>query len=125
MTINIPDNYKLFKREYNVSPVEFYRIQLGFICEGVHETKLTILAYLYYYGYKKAVEKILEDRIVVSLSSLHNFISNLRKEGLVVGYAEDLKLVEDIKLIDDPHVTLFYFNKDQTKDEVKHKYFRT
>lgn len=124
MTINIPDNYKLFKREYNVSPVEFYRIQLGFICQGVNETKLTILAYLYYYGYQEAVKKILEDRIVVSMSSLYNFISTLRKEGLVVGYTDELKLVEGIKLVDDPHVTLFYFNIDTTKDEVGHKYFR-
>ena len=124
MTINIPDNYKLFKRVYDVSPVEFYRIQLGFICKDVNETKLTILAYLYYYGYQEAVRKILEDRIVVSMSSLYNFISTLRKEGLVVGYTDELKLVDDIKLVDDPHVTLFYFNIDTTKDEVGHKYFR-
>ena len=124
MTINIPDNYKLFKREYNVSPVEFYRIQLSFICKDVNPTKTTILAYLYYYGYKEAMKKILEDRIVVSLSSLYNFISTLRKEGLIVGYQEDIQLIEDIKLVDEDHITLLTLTKDPTKDEVGHKYYR-
>lgn len=124
MTINIPDNYKLFKREYVVSPVEFYRIQLSFICKDVNPTKTTILAYLYYYGYKEAMKKILEDRIVVSLSSLYNFISTLRKEGLIVGYQEDIQLIEDIKLVDEDHITLLTLTKDPTKDEVGHKYYR-
>ena len=124
MTINIPDNYKLFKREYVVSPVEFYRIQLSFICKDVNPTKTTILAYLYYYGYKEAMKKILEDRIVVSLSSLYNFISTIRKEGLIVGYQEDIQLIEDIKLVDEDHITLLTLTKDPTKDEVGHKYYR-
>lgn len=124
MTINVPDDYKLFKREYRVSPVEFYRIQLSFICKDVNSTKITILAYLYCYGYKEAMKKILEDRIVVSLSSLYNFISTLRKEGLIVGYQEDIRLIEDIKLIDEDHITLLTLTKDPTKDEVGHKYYR-
>lgn len=124
MKIEIPDNYKLFKREFKVSPVEFYRIQLSFICKDVNSTKTTILAYLYCYGYKEAMKKILEDRIVVSLSSLYNFISTLRKEGLIVGYQEDIRLIEDIKLVDEDHITLLTLTKDPTKDEVGHKYYR-
>lgn len=124
MTINIPDGYELLKREFNVSPVEFYRIQLSFICRDVNPTKITILAYLYYYGYKEGVKRILDDKIVVSMSSLYNFISTLRKEGLIVGYQEDIKLVEDIKLTDENHITLIFLTKDSTKDEVGHKYFR-
>lgn len=124
MTINIPDNCKVYRRSFKVSPVEFYRIQLEHICNGVNQTKLTILAYLYYYGYTKGVEKILEDRIVVSMSSLYNFTSTMRKEGLIVGYEDDIRLNEEIKLVDDPHVTLFFLDIDESKDEVNHKHFR-
>lgn len=128
MTINLPDQYKGFKlfiRNYDVSPVEFYRQQLQFICPDVNNTKLTLLAYLYHYGYKEALERIIEDRIVVSMSSLYNFICNLRKEGLIVGYEEEIKLVEDIKLCEENHITLLTLRKDPTKNEVEHKYFRT
>lgn len=125
MNINIPDNYKLFKREYKVSPVEFYRKQLESICPDVKNTKLTILAYLYHYGYQEALKKILEDGIVISLSSLYNFISALRKEGLIIGYEEDIQLVPEIKLCDDNHVIILTLTKDSSKHEVGHKHFRT
>ena len=54
MIINIPDNYKLFKREFDVSPVEFYRIQLSLIIPNLNNTKLTVLAYIAHYSYKEA-----------------------------------------------------------------------
>lgn len=124
MKIEIPDNYKLFKREFKVSPVEFYRIQLSLICRDVSPTKITLLAYLHYYDYNEAIRKILEDKIVMSMSSLYNFISNLRKEGLIVGYQDDIKLIDDIKLVDEDHITLLTLTKDPNQDEVRHKYFR-
>ena len=124
MKIDIPDNYKLYKRDYPVSPVEFYRLQLAFICPDVNNTKLTIMAYLHHYGYKEAQQKIMEDRIVVSMSSFYNFISNLRKEGLIVGYEDDIKLVEGIILEEEDHITLLTLTKDYNKDEVGYKHFR-
>lgn len=124
MTINIPDNYKLFKRDFKVSPVEFYRIQLTLICPDVTDTKLTVLSYLYHYGYKVGFSKLLEDRIVTSKASLFNVISHLRKDGLIIGHEEEIKLVEDIKLYDEDQIQLIYLTKDPDNDEVKHRYFR-
>lgn len=124
MNLTIPDNYKLFKREYKVSPVEFYRLQLSFICPDVNNTKLTIMAYIHFYGYKDAQKKILEDKIVVSQSSLYNFFSTLRKEGLIVGYEDEMRIIEDIVLCDEDHITLLTLSKDETKNEVEHRYFK-
>lgn len=124
MNINIPDNYKLFKREFRVSPVEFYRIQLTLICPEVTDTKLTVLSYLYHYGYKDGFSKLLEDRIVTSKASLFNVISHLRKDGLIVGHEEEIRLVDEIRLCDSDHIQLIYLTKDETIDEVKHRYFR-
>ncbi len=125
MTINIPDDYKLFRRDFSVSPVEFYRIQLGFIIPNINNTKLTILAYIANYGYVEGRIKLLQDEIVTSKSSLHNFISEMRTQGFIVGYGEDVKLVEDIVLCDDSHITLLTLSKDETKDEIGHRYFKT
>ena len=125
MDINIPDQYKLFEREYKVSPVEFYRIQLSFICPDVNNTKLTIMAYLYHFGYEEGTKRLLEDKIVISQSSLYNFISSLRKEGLIIGFTTEIELVPEITLCDSDHITLLKLSKDETKNEVGHKYFRT
>lgn len=124
MTVNIPDNYRLFKRDFRVSPAEFYRIQLTLICPEVTDTKLTVLSYLYVYGYKEGFQKLLKDRIVTSKASLFNVISRLRKDGLIIGHEEEIKLVEDIQLHDEDHIQLIYLTKDYSIDEVKHRYFR-
>lgn len=125
MTINIPDNYKLFKREFDVSPVEFYRIQLSLIIPNLNNTKLTVLAYIAHYGYKEARKKIIQDGIVTSQYSLHNFISEMRTKGIIMGYKDDVNLHEDIFLCKENHVTIFQLTKNENKDEVGHKYFRT
>lgn len=124
MTVHIPDDYKLFKREFKVSPVEFYRMQLTLICPDITDTKLTVLSYLYHYGYKVGFAKLLEDRIVTSKPSLFNVISHLRKDGLITGREEEIKLVDEIKLYDENQIQLIYLIKDPDNDEVKHRYFR-
>ncbi len=124
MTINIPDEYKLFQRNFTVNPVEFYRIQLGFIIPTINNTKLTILAYIACYGYKEGKKRILEDGIVTTPNSLYNFVSQMRTQGLLVGYKDDIQLVEEIKLCDENHVTLLTLIKDETKNEIGHRYFK-
>lgn len=125
MTINLPDNYKLFKREFDVSPVEFYRIQMSLIFEDLNNTKLTVLAYIAHYGYKEARKKIIQDGIVTSPFSLHNFISEMRTKGIVTGYKNDVRLHEDIVLCDSNHITIFQLTKNESKNEVGHKYFKS
>lgn len=125
MTVQVPDNYKLFKREFDVSPVEFYRIQLSLIIPNMNNTKLSILAYIAHYGYKEARKKIIQDGIVTSVYSLHNFISEMRLKEIVVGYKNNVRLHEDIFLCRENHVTIFQLTKNESKDEVGHKHFRT
>ena len=124
MTLNIPDNFKVFERKYEVSPVEFYRIQLGFTIPGINNTKLTILAYICNFGYKEGRKRIIEDRIVTSNSSLHNYITEMRTQGFLEGYGEDVHLVEDIMLVDSNHVTLLTLIKDESKNEIGHRYYQ-
>lgn len=125
MTINIPDNYKLLKREYSVHPVEFYRIQLGFIIPEINNTKLTILAYIAAYGYPEGRDQILIDNIVTSKSSLHNFVSEMRTKGIIEGYGDQTKLVDEIMLCNEDHITLLTLRKDSNKNEIGHRYFKT
>lgn len=124
MTIELEDDVKVFSRNFTVGPVEFYRIQLGFIIPTLNNTKLTILAYIAHYGYKIGRIKILDDKILTSKNSLYNFISDLRTEGIVEGYGNDVKLVEGIKLCDEDNVTILTLKKNPELDEVGHKFFK-
>lgn len=122
--IKIPEKYYLTQRKMVVSPVEFYRVQLGFIIPHINNTMLTILAYVKHYGYTEAISALLKDRVLTSKGSIRNNLTELRREGLLLGVEPNVRINEDIILYDDDFVTLLILEKDETKNEVKHRYYK-
>lgn len=108
----------------SVSPVEFYRVQLGFIIPDINNTMLTILAYVKQYGYKDAVTALHKDRVLTSPGSIRNNLTELRRRGLLLGVEPNVRINDDIKLCDADHVTLLILEKDENKNEVKHRYYK-
>lgn len=119
----IPEDRKVFKYTYNVSPVEFYRMQLTFILPEVHPTKIAILAFIKVYGadYRK---ELLESTICSTLDSVRNYESTLRAENLISGYSPDIELNENIKFCEMDYVQLLYITKDEKIDGVLHKHYK-
>jgi hypothetical protein len=126
MTLKIPDEYKLLQRKFRVSPVEFYRIQLGFIIPECNNTKLTILSYVHHYGYTEAIKKVYEHKVLTSMDSIKNYLSKLRAESYLIGYEPDVKLNEEIKLENQNNITLLILEKDENLDEndIGHRYYK-
>jgi hypothetical protein len=122
--IPIDADLKVFRRTFEVGPVEFYRIQLGFILPGLNNTLLTVLAFLYHHGAEEAQKRILNRKIFTSRKSYDNVITQLRKDGLLLGFHPDIRLHADIKLCDQDNVTLLVLKRDETKDAIGHRYYQ-
>lgn len=123
-TLVIPEKYKVVQRRMGVSPIEFYRIQFGFIVPDINNTMLTILSYVKYYGYDKAIEELLKDRVLTSKGSIKNNLTELRRKGLILGVEPNVRINEKIVLYDEDFITLLILEKDSTKNEIKHRYYK-
>jgi len=123
-SLKIPIKYLIVQNKKVVSPTEFYRIQLGFIAPHINNTMLTILAYVKHYGYADAMTKLYEDRVLTSMGSIKNYLTDLRKAGLLIGYEPDVRLNDDILIFEQDLVYMLILDKDETKNETKHRYYK-
>ena len=115
----------MFKREYILPKIEFYKYQLNrsINCPVpvLNDTDITILAYIYVYG-DKTTDMIIRDRILTSRNSCVNYIVKLKK----MGYAEKidtLKLNPYLKISDEDFVEIVKVIVTDEK-KVYHPYFR-
>lgn len=122
--LKIPTKYQIVQRKMIVSPIEFYRVQLGFIAPDINNTMLTILAYVKHYGYYDAVDKLHEDKVLTSIGSIRNNLTELRRRGLLLGVEPEVRINDDIQLFDKDLVTLLIMEIDDTKNEVGHRYYK-
>ncbi len=120
----IPENLRVFKYEYTVSPVEFYRMQLTSIRPDVHPTKLAIMAYIKVYGVDYR-DRLLESTICSTLASIRNYESTLRAENLISGYAPDIELNPEIKFCEEDHIQVNFIFKNLNLDNVNHKHYKS
>ena len=81
-----------------VTEVELIKFQLRYILQGfaVNETELTILSYIYLYGYD--IDRIVKDGVLSSIKSVENYISKFRKNKIIIGLKEETRLNPSIKL---------------------------
>lgn len=122
--LQIPANFKVLQRKFEVHPIEFYRIQLSFIAPTLNNTYLSILAYIKHYGFTVAKDKLIDDRILTSAGSLRNYCTDLRVKGLLLDTDPFTQLNPEIKLIDEDHVTLLVLIKNENKNEIGHRYYK-
>lgn len=115
------------KREYDLSPVEFYKFQLNQIInhtvQVVTTTDITLVAYLHVYG-ESFQDQLLQDRIFINPISIKNAISKLVKLGFLVKENKQIKINPAIILVEEDFVQINIVRKDPSKTEVYHKYYK-
>lgn len=120
------------KREYKLSPIEFYRFQLNNIINGglptLSQTDITILAYIYIHGIDSQ-HLLLTDRIFTHPKSVTNAISSLIQRGYIIKTQIEkgrntLTLNPNIKLLSEDFIQISIVTLDPNSEEVYHKYYR-
>ena len=98
--------------------VDFYIFQLSIILyrQTLNNSHLRILAY--YHLYEEPIDKLLEDNCFSSRKSIENYVSELRKLGILVGKGRKsvTKLNPSIRLLDESCLITLNIDKlDATK----------
>lgn len=90
----------------SVSLVEFVKFQFRYIASGINlgDGELTLLAYVYLYD--DFMEKFMADGHSRSKVSVGNYVTRLKKEGLMISTKE---LNPDLVLTKDPSKFIYYF----------------
>lgn len=129
---------KVIKKQYILSPLEFYKYQLEQTINYKHrvlnDTDLLVLAYIHVYG-KEFGKELLKDRILTHANSVTNYLGNLVKSGFAIKiYDEsdeskrkaftDVKVNPQITILDDSFVQITQIIKDETSEEVYSKNYR-
>lgn len=86
-----------------VNKLELVEFQLKYILhelKSITKTELKILAYLFIYK-TNVVDKVVEDQLLTSRKSTENYISGLRKKGIVVGTGQYTKLNPAINIVEE------------------------
>lgn len=106
------------KKPRVLSPVEFIKFQLDlFLPEslGITPTQKRVIAYFHLYD--KPIKKLVEDDVFKGEKSAQNYVSALRKLGVLVGFKDDTRVAEKLNFLQDSfRVTLnIHLEKDENK----------
>lgn len=114
------------KREHTLSPVEFYRCQLeeiiNFPVRKLTHTDVTLMAYVKVFK-DDYLNRLMEDRIFTNPASIKNTVSKLTKSK-VLFKDNGLHLNPKIALQDEDFVQMTVYKRDESKQEVYHKYYQ-
>lgn len=112
--------------EYFFTETDYIKTQL--ICTlwstnypHISDGKLTLLAYIYLYG-DNAIQKFVQDGHSKSISSVNNYIVDLKKAGdwYPPLLSSDGKLNPGITILPDPSISTFLFRLKNDISENKH-----
>ena len=117
---------KAVKREYNLSPVEFYRCQLeeiiNFPVKKLTHTDVTLMAYVKVHG-ANYLTTLMEDRIFTNPLSVKNTVSKLTRAKVLIK-DNGLHINPKIILQEEDFVQMTVFKKDENLTQVYHKYYQ-
>jgi hypothetical protein len=100
-----------------LSRPEFYRIQLQFILRNVRLTKAEELCVIYYHMYPNPHEKLIEHNVFSNPKSIENYITKLKRLGIIVGKGKETKLNPKISFIDEPFNLTVHVSPEQGSNE--------